>query len=366
MGMSQYGAQGAALLGCGYRSILATYYRNSSLVTRTQSAHVRLKLASASSGSAMDAQTGPIRWTVPGVKIVQPAGSTWSVARTTVSGVGGLALVDSGGDRRLFVTRGKVLRAKHAGVVVRVHATRSGSGLHTRWDRTEFVDGSAGIAVTQVIGETSGYTAVQKYLMGLDEVPVRWPIEALKAQAVAARTYLGSKYSSATDAYTVTTTTADQVYHGYDQEKQDADCGGVWRRAVLATKGQVIVDSSGRVIEAMYSSSMGGHTENRQYVYGRYGISYLQAVDDSRWDNASSNPYRRWSKGFTKAGFAKRFGFDSVSSWSVAARGSQSRVNGVKIVGKRDGRTVTAWFTGAQARSKLGLRSPGFVFGTVS
>jgi peptidoglycan hydrolase-like amidase len=120
------------------------------------------------------------------------------------------------------------------------------------------------------------------------------------------------------------------------------------------------------VIEAMYSSSMGGHTENRQYVYGRYGISYLQAVDDSRWDNASSNPNRRWSKGFTKAGFAKRFGFDSVSSWSVAARGSRTRVNGVKIVGKRDGRTVTAWFTGAQARSKLGLRSPGFVFGRVS
>jgi peptidoglycan hydrolase-like amidase len=125
----------------------------------------------------------------------------------------------------------------------------------------------------------------------------------------------------------------------------------------------VIVDATGRTIEAMYSSSMGGHTENRQYVYGRYGISYLKAVDDSRWDNASDNPYRRWSKGFSAAGLARRFGFDSVSAWTVAKRGSAARLNGVRITGIRNGKTVTVSFTGTQARGKLGLRSPGFTFG---
>jgi peptidoglycan hydrolase-like amidase len=115
----------------------------------------------------------------------------------------------------------------------------------------------------------------------------------------------------------------------------------------------------------MYSSSMGGHTENRQYVYGNYGISYLKAVDDSRWDAASDNKYSAWSKGFTKKDLAKRFGFDSVTSWSVAKRGSSARLNGVRITGQKAGKTVTASFTGAQAKTRLGLRSPGFVFGAV-
>lgn len=359
MGMSQWGAQGAAKLGCGYRTILGTYYRNTSVVTKAPDAHVLLTLATASPGAKVDAETGIVRWTVPGRKIVQPRGTTWKVSRVK----GGLGLLDEDGDRRLTVARGKVLRAKHAGVVVTVHPTGSSSGLRTRWDRTEFVDAAAGTAVTQVIGATSGYTAVQKYLMGLAEVPVSWPVEALKAQTVAARTYLASKYSAARGGYVLSTTASDQVYRGFDQEENDARLGSPWRGAVQATKGQVIVDGAGRVIEAMYSSSMGGYTENRQYVYGKYGITYLKAVDDSRWDNASGNPYRNWSKGFTKADFAKRFGFDSVSSYSVAARGDGDRLSGVKITGKKDGKAKTVWFTGSAARSKLGLRSPGFTFG---
>jgi peptidoglycan hydrolase-like amidase len=116
----------------------------------------------------------------------------------------------------------------------------------------------------------------------------------------------------------------------------------------------------------MYSSSMGGHTENRQYVYGSYGISYLKAVDDSRWDNASDNPYRRWSAGFSKASFAAKLGFASVQSWKLAERGSAKRLHGMEVTGTRNGKTVTVAFTGSQARAKLGLRSPGFVFAGIT
>jgi SpoIID/LytB domain protein len=362
MGMSQYGAQGAARLGCGYRTILDTYYHDSSVVKRALNANVLLKLASAASASKLDAEGGLVSWAGGSRSAVQPKGSTWSVDRRTVSGRGGLALLDQNGARRLFVPNGGVLSAHHAGTVVKVRPTGGSSGLVTRWDTARFVGSSSGIAVTEVIGSGQGYTGVQKYLMGLAEVPVSWPVEALKAQVVAARTYLSSKYSSSAGAYAVTTTTSDQVYRGYQTEKTDAALGGRWHKAVLATLGQVIVDSGGRVIEAMYSSSSGGYTENRQYVYGNYGISYLKAVDDSRWDNASDNPYRRWSKGFSKASFAKRFGFDSVSSWTVAKRGSAKRLAGMIITGIRGGRAVTKSFTGTDARNKLDLRSPGFVF----
>ena len=364
MGMSQYGAQGAARLGCSYSTILGTYYRDSSVVKRSLDAPVLLSLAVSADTARLDAETGAVTWATSSRTAVQPKASTWTVSRRTVSGQMGLALLDETGTRRLFVPTAGVLSARHAGTVVTVHPTGSASGLRTRWDTARFIGASAGMRVNEVIGAGQGYTAVQKYLMGLAEVPVSWPVEALKAQAVAARTYLSSKYSSADAAYVLRTTTADQVYRGYAQEEKDSALGGRWHRAVVATLGRVIVDSGGRTIEAMYSSSMGGHTENRQYVYGRYGISYLKAVDDSRWDNASDNPYRRWSKGFTKKDLAERFGFTSVSAWTVAARGSAARLNGVQITGKRAGRTVTVSFTGTEARGKLGLRSPGFTFGS--
>src|SRR4051794_8576490 len=364
MGMSQYGAQGAARLGCRYRTILDTYYANTSVVTNALDGPVLLQLANLAGTAPVDAETGSVRWVAGVDSAVQPEDSTWSVIRRTVSGTAGLVVLDPDGDVQLFVPDGGVLTARHSGTVVKVRPTGSKSGLRTRWDRTRFIGSSAGVQVSEVILAGQGYTAVQKYLMGLAEVPVSWPVEALKAQVVAARTYLSSKYSDSDQAYVVHTTAADQVYRGYDQEEKDAALGGRWHRAVVATENKVIVDAAGRTIQAMYSSSMGGHTENRQYVYGQHGISYLKAVDDSRWDNASDNPYRRWSKGFTTAQLARRLGFDSVSAWSVAKRGSNARLAGVRITGKRGGRTVTAAFTGTQARGKLGLRSPGFTFGS--
>jgi stage II sporulation protein D len=367
MGMSQYGAQGAARLGCSYRTILGTYYHDSSVVKHALTAPVLLNLATSASTARLHAETGSVDWVTSARTVVQPKDSTWTVSRRTVSGQMGLALLDEDGTRQLFVPTAGVLSARHAGTVVTVHPTGSSAGLRTRWDTARFIGASAGMRVTEVIGadqHQQGYTAVQKYLMGLAEVPVLWPTEALKAQVVAARTYLSSKYSTTDAAYVIKTTTADQVYRGYAQEEKDEGLGARWHQAVVATSGQVIVDSSGRTIEAMYSSSMGGHTENRQYVYGQYGISYLKAVDDSRWDNASDNPYRRWSKGFTRADLARRFGFQSVSAWTVAGRGSAARLNGVQITGKRAGRTVTVAFTGTAARGRLGLRSPGFTFGS--
>jgi SpoIID/LytB domain protein len=365
MGMSQYGAQGAARLGCSYKTILGTYYNNSSLAFRALDAPVLLSLASMATTAKLDAEGGTVRWVSGSRSAVQPQGTTWSVTRRTVSGRVGLVLLDDKGSRKMFVPDAGVLSARHTGTVVKVRPTGSTSGLRSRWGNGRFIGSSAGVRVAEVIGSGQDETAVQKYLMGLAEVPVSWPVEALKAQVVAARTYLSSKYSSSDQAYVLKTTTADQVYRGYDQEQADARLGGRWHQAVSATLGKVIVDSSGQTIEAMYSSSMGGHTENRQYVYGKYGISYLKAVDDSRWDNASDNPYRRWSKGFSTKDLAKRFGFDSVSSWTVAKRGSAARLSGVRITGRRDGKTVTVAFTGTQARGKLGLRSPGFVFGAV-
>ncbi len=363
MGMSQYGAQGAARLGCGYRTILATYYRNTSIKTRTLRAPVQLTLARNSQSSTLKAESGAVHWTGSGsATATQPKGSTWTVRLLSGDGTAGAALLDGDGEQQLFVRKGVPITALHSGTVVVIKPSSASRSLRTRYDRARFVRTENRLGVTEIISSGTR-TAVQKYLAGLAEVPVSWPSEALKAQVVAARTYLTSKYDGALGAYAVSTTTADQVYTGFTHEDADARLGLRWRKAVDATAGKIIVDGTGRPIEAMYSSSMGGYTENRQFVYGSYGISYLKAVDDSRWDAASSNPYRSWSKGFSTASFAKRFGFDTVSLYRLGKRGSRSRVSdGVQITGTIDGVTVTKYFTGSAAKHRLGLRSTGFVF----
>jgi SpoIID/LytB domain protein len=364
MGMSQYGAQGAARLGCSYRTILGTYYTDTHLRRQSLRGKVLLKLASASRRATLTAETGPVEWHGLTRTVTQPRGTTWTVAATSDDGTAGAALLDQTGAQQVFVRKGAPLVAAHSGSVVVVRAsTASSATLRTRYDMARFERIGDGLAVTEVITTTPERTAVQKYLAGLAEVPISWPSEALKAQVVAARTYLTSKFDRRDKVFKISITTADQVYSGYRRESDDERLGNRWRDAVDATDSQVILGADGKPIEAMYSSSMGGYTENRQYVYGRYGISYLKAVDDSRWDAASDNPYRSWSRGFSRAKFASTFGFDSVTSWNIGDRGTDARVdNGVTITGLVNGQAVTKEFTGATARYRLGLKSPGFTF----
>jgi SpoIID/LytB domain protein len=231
-----------------------------------------------------------------------------------------------------------------------------------RWDHTRFTADAGALDAAQVLQDTGAGTAVQKYLRGLREVPVTWPQEALRAQVVAARTYLLGKYSSTAKAYVLRTTTADQNYGGAAHEDEDARHGGGWRAAVDATPGRVVVDAAGKRIDALYSSSAGGWTEDRQYVWGSYGIDYLKPLDDSAWDAASDNPYRAWAVGLTRAQVATALGFDSVASVSVAARGSGARVGGVTVTGVDGGRSTTRTFTGDRVRTALRLRSSGVTF----
>src|SRR5262249_9503188 len=97
---------------------------------------------------------------------------------------------------------------------------------------------------------------LEDYVRGLSEVPSSWPAEALKAQAIAARSY--ALWTLSTKP-TICPTTACQVYTGMD--KENAPYGAQWVAAVQATAGQVLL-YQGKPIMAMYSSSDGGHTKN--------------------------------------------------------------------------------------------------------
>lgn len=95
-----------------------------------------------------------------------------------------------------------------------------------------------------------GEMPIETYLLGIYEMPGSWPMEALKAQVVAARSY-ALAYTGG-GAKEICTTQSCQVYKGGNK-------GGDWERAVKATEGEVLV-SGGQVISAWYASTAGGYT----------------------------------------------------------------------------------------------------------
>ncbi len=139
-----------------------------------------------------------------------------------------------------------------------------------------------------------GELPFEDYLKGIAEVPLSWPIEALKAQAVAARSYalarLGSPDAAAIHfGYDLCATAFCQVYRGVGVEA--GPWGGRWVRAVTDTRGQILL-YRGEPATTFYFSTSNGRTFHNEDVFGGDPLPYLRSVQE-RDDGAS--PVSRWS-----------------------------------------------------------------------
>ena len=130
---------------------------------------------------------------------------------------------------------------------------------------------------------------IEDYLAGLinSEISSNWPIEAVKAQAVAARTYalnqIGGTSRYSPDArYDVESTVVDQVYHGAHREDKRAYEG------VRATTGMVLT-RSGVIFPSFYHSTCGGHTEFAHNSWDN--MKGATAVVD---EHCKRSPHRAW------------------------------------------------------------------------
>jgi len=103
-----------------------------------------------------------------------------------------------------------------------------------------------------------GSRALENYLLGIYEMPDSWPLEALKAQAIAARSYALAYTNNG--AGEICTTQACQVWKPENK-------GGNWETAVRETTGKVMVNG-GQVIKAWYASTSGGYTFTSGDVWG--------------------------------------------------------------------------------------------------
>jgi len=385
LGMSQYGAQGAASLGCSSTTILETYYPG--LQVGDRDLHHRVLIDMLTNGgsqgyAALTAEGGPVTWrneTGTAVTSVQPTGSTWVVRR---SGNGLVLRAGTAPDSPVMVALGEGgrVRATHTNTAVRLRTWGPDGSLHLErrayYDFTRVSGDSAGLDVREVMQDSTSGQGVQKYLRGLAEMPLSWRTAAHQAQVIAARTYLAGKFSSAEAGYLILPTPAHQNWLGWTHEQDDQAAGGALRAAVDATTsssgGRVMVTSAGSLArDLLYTSSHGGWSESNAYVFGTTPLAHLRPVDDSAWDAASGNPRRAWTVGATWAELAAAFDFDMVTAARVAAQGSASR-DAVHVTGMIDGITTTRTFTGWDSRQRLQrvlgsvVASPGFTFEKVA
>jgi stage II sporulation protein D len=178
------------------------------------------------------------------------------------------------------------------------------------------------------------------------EMSANWPLEALKAQAVAARSYaLYQRDKRGTRTYDLGDTQAWQVYKGVETEAQSTHA------AVDATAGQVTV-YNGQIIEAFFHSSSGGHTENVEEVWTE-PRAYLRGVPD--YDRGS--PVYEWSSNISVSQLSNLIsGVGNVVGLQPEKTTQTGRVIAIKVIGDSGQRTIN----GEDIQQLLGLKSTRF------
>ncbi|MEJ7636222.1 SpoIID/LytB domain-containing protein [Aeromicrobium sp.] len=350
IGMSQYGAQGAAKRGVTYDRILAHYYRGTQLGTKT--GNIRVLISQDTTDSVIVAgRSGLVFRDIAAKKIVK--------LPTTVSG--------------RTVTRWRIIQVATRKTQSTLQYMTTGgfrSFRDTRWTGAGQFEGPSAISLIlpdnsavryrgalrsalPSVGSTSRNTInavpIEHYVRGViaAEMPASWMPEALKAQAVAARTY-GVRAITSSRYYDICNTTACQVYGGVSRETATTDT------AVRSTAGKILT-YAGKPALTQFSSSSGGFSATGSQPY-------LKAVSDS-YDNWSGNPHHSWTKTVAASTIERAYpSIGTLKRLKVTKRNGYGawggRVSTITLVGSK--KTVT--ITGNAARWAFGLKSNWFRF----
>jgi stage II sporulation protein D len=184
---------------------------------------------------------------------------------------------------------------------------------------------------------------LESYLTGVvgSEMPSTWPLAALKAQAVASRTYALQQLRP-NAPFDLKATVASQVYKGIEAESAPV------RQAVASTRTQVLMHGQ-QLINAVFHSSSGGSTENSGDLWSRQ-LPYLVSVPD--FD--ATSPVSQWEQAFSSDALRQAFveigGAIAIQPLQASRTG---RIRRAKVIGP-GGELV---LTGSELRQRLGLRS---------
>ena len=332
VGLSQYGAYGRASAGQDYPQILAFYYDGTNVGETTRS-KIRVLLSENHSS------------------VTLRSSEDFQVGDKTLARLTDWKLVPKDGQVRV-VGKGKVgdpAIAKPGKGFLQVGEDRYRGDL-------KIYNQNGSLDVVNVVG-------LQGYLYSVvpREMPSSWPLEALKAQAVAARGYAVNANRPDT-RYDIYDDTRDQVYGGLNYGSGE-DPGST--AAVKATAGEVL-KSGADVISAFFSSSNGGRTAASVDTWGG-DLPYLVSKAD-RFD-AKFNPYRNWTVVFSPGALQTRFGAAKTPADAIVAQRKSGRVASVRLTRPGWSHTFTDPKGGPGPEwirtNALGLRSSRFDLGVL-
>lgn len=194
---------------------------------------------------------------------------------------------------------------------------------------------------------------LEEYVVGVvgAEMPASFNIEALKAQAIAARTY--ATYFMESNII-LTDTVKTQVYKDNSQLKSmwGSDFTKYYNKVVSAVEAtrDMHITYNGQTIRALYFSTSNGYTEDSINVWGN-SFAYLKSVDSS-WDKSASSFLRTITKTFDEMSSSLGYEVNQNTVFEVTSRNSSGRVEMLSINDNT--------YSGVEFRNKFGLRSADF------
>ncbi len=350
VGLSQYGARGRALAGQNVASIIAHYYQGTTLGALSTSPNVRVLVLSgfaATTAAPLTLYGRGGTWSITGVTGDLPADASVTLTPTTTGTTTTWALVASSGST--------VLASVAAGTDLQVAPT-SASTLLQLFSKPTYYDRYRGTFRILLSGATAtvvNQVPLEDYLRGVvpAEMSSTWPVEALKSQALAARSYAVYHLHPTTGTFDVYDDTRSQVYLGQRGETSATD-------AVIAATANTVIKSGSVVANAVFHSAGGGATENNEYAFvsasgvvSSTPLSYLRGSSDrdaggTSYDAAS--PYATWdTASYTAAAVSAIFAADSRTNVGTMTgilfnlRGVSGRVVSVSLFGTGGMRTVS-------------------------
>lgn len=327
IGMAQWGAYGYALKDDrGYGWILKHYYTDTT-IEQSSVANVRVLLVGGRRSVAIGSAAPFSLTDSKGKTIAFPAGTMTLRPGLKVTGKQLTGPVTFTRGARVLTLGGRLYRGK---LIAHVRSGR--------------------LTIVNRVG-------INDYIKGVvpDEMPASWPMEALKAQAVAARSYAIATRKSG-GIFDLYPDTRSQVYGGVASEEARSNT------AVDATAGEV-VKYGGAVATTFFHSTSGGRTASIEDVWNSPGRPYLVSVRD-KWDSLS--PHHNWGTfRYTAPGLKRQLGGSAPTGTlldATLARNPSARVDNVTLRGSGSTRSISG--TGFQ--SALGLRSSWFSLAVLS
>jgi stage II sporulation protein D len=343
VGMSQYGALGYAQHGVSYRDILAHYYTGTQLSVLQNTSEVGVLLGTGRTSVLLTQATHA------GAVALDPGKRYEAVG----DGTGGVVLKDAATGKAIAKASGPMRLNAGGGPLKLLGPSAAGvTDGEFRGDLEVRPSAAGGLSVINALG-------LEDYVRGVvgAESPASWPADALRAQAVAARTYaLTTNAGGGAGGFTQYADTRSQVYRGVAAETAATDA------AVAATSLQVVT-FGGRPVTTFFFSTSGGRTENVEDSFlGSDPKPYLVSVKDP-YDRVSPN--HMWTVRLTLAQATAKLGSlvqGRLKAISVVKHGVSPRIVSAEVVGTGGSTTVT----GPALKSRLGLLDTWAAFTVVT